>query len=96
MLLLCLASLLALAACQTPALQLWPMPQSVSCSQGSLAVDSAFAVVPNVNSATLNAAVVRYSAIYAQLVGSHTGTLRKLSVTVTGNDETLSPATNYS
>lgn len=91
-----LFALAALAAAQTPQLQLWPIPQSVSCNTGSMTVDSTFALSANVNSATLNAAIARYSGIYAQLVGSHAGSLRHLVITVTGSDETLSPATNYS
>lgn len=93
---LCALAIVASAFAQTWDNQLWPLPQSVTCTNGVGTVDASFAVSTNVNSATLSAAIARYTAIYAPLIGGASGTLKTMVLTVSGTDETLSPATNYS
>jgi hypothetical protein len=94
-----LAIVLAVAAAvraQTPDLQLWPIPQSVSCTPGDITVSSSFVINTNVNSATLDVAIKRYGTILAPQIGPGSGTLTSMMLNVLGGDELLSPATNYS
>lgn len=93
--LLLAAALCGLAAAQTIQTQLWPMPQSVNCPDGSLSVASTLSVTTNSNSATLNAAIQRYTAIYKPFLGPSIGVIRTLMLTVASGDDSLTPATNY-
>lgn len=92
-------ALLACAAAQSPAAQLWPVPQSVDCTTGTGAVASSFFITTNDNSATLTAAITRYTAILAPLIGdapTPSSSFTSMQITVTGGDSTLAPQTNYS
>jgi hypothetical protein len=82
-----------------PSSLVWPPPRSMAASGAPLALASTFSLTTNHSgSATLDAAVVRFSGFAAKTaaMGSTTGGLANLHVTVASADETLGITTDYS
>ena len=77
----------------------WPPPRSMAVSGAPLPLAAGFAFTTNHSgSATLDAAVARFSGFAANTaaMGSSTGGLANLHVTVASADETLGETTDYS
>ena len=97
-------SCVALAAGDATSTLLWPIPQSVQCTDGATPVSNAFTVTSSQNNTALTSAMTRYQDLYQQLAGEAAGTeapdasaapLLTMVITVQDASGDLLPNTSY-
>ena len=97
-------SCVALAAGDATSTLLWPIPQSVQCTDGATPVSNAFTVTSSQNNTALTSAMTRYQDLYQQLVGEagsteapHASAAPLLTMVITVQDASgdLLPNTSY-